>query len=707
MAASMYHINLADLTIEDAFKTLDHIDNQLEAENQRGISREVSLERPRELIVPSLPGGREISVLSRCSRQSTRSNGSRHLSVSPTNSMHSAIAPQSPLSMIGMYREHRASIGNITMVSPTHSMHGILEENEVAMECSESRENADKICMFTMDTWSDPEFAEFLRLIGQQNCIQLFRVKGIESEHFMKIDEAALRSMELPPVHCRNLLEQRDYYLECDETMQSLPDDRELSNMDRVRMEQKLVSIKSMLKKARISRRKSKNKRCTHFERKHHDQIQTLKALVEAMETELAVKIASEMHQDDEKQAVLEKVDGENSRNGIEGQCITTETGYSDFEENEDVRSPGKVDVDVDLIAMTQNIMQSVQTTVRPERELVSGCNAVRSCVGVVSLQSMNMNYVRLHFGESSQEMLALSLEKNLLNAVDGVLARFGGGLRANLYKNDDLMAYTLILWNADPSNECMTKETFTGFLKSDLIRIGQQIPMSWQPQSGNRAVWQQQSERDIYCDLKVLTKHEQHRSMSSQLEFEGIDGSDIEYSCSMSKSAYSQSAYSRNEMVHQKSASNLSNLSVASAAGQSPMASVDLKKPKKHKRSSSKTKKFMKTLAKPIKRLSMRKRKSKKAKCSLVDLDELHELRKHGMDNDAVSPNVKAAEERQVYFTAGSVFVAHEEVNLYQVIQSVRGQINKTLSLRRRRSQKSGHQAVADESNLLFVNSI
>tara|TARA_B100002049_G_scaffold227016_1_gene200361 strand:+ start:127 stop:1086 length:960 start_codon:yes stop_codon:yes gene_type:complete len=319
----------------------------------------------------------------------------------------------------------------------------------------------------------------------------------------------------------------------------------------------------------------------------------------------------------------------------------------------------------------------------------------------------MNMNYVRLHFGESSQEMLALSLEKNLLNAVDGVLARFGGGLRANLYKNDDLMAYTLILWNADPSNECMTKETFTGFLKSDLIRIGQQIPMSWQPQSGNRAVWQQQSERDIYCDLKVLTKHEQHRSMSSQLEFEGIDGSDIEYSCSMSKSAYSQSAYSRNEMVHQKSASNLSNLSVASAAGQSPMASVDLKKPKKHKRSSSKTKKFMKTLAKPIKRLSMRKRKSKKAKCSLVDLDELHELRKHGMDNDAVSPNVKAAEERQVYFTAGSVFVAHEEVNLYQVIQSVRGQINKTLSLRRRRSQKSGHQAVADESNLLFVNSI
>ena len=90
-------------------------------------------------------------------------------SVSPTNSMHSAIAPQSPLSMIGMYREHRASIGNITMVSPTHSMHGILEENDVAMECSESRENADKICMFTMDTWSDPEFAEFLRLIFFEN----------------------------------------------------------------------------------------------------------------------------------------------------------------------------------------------------------------------------------------------------------------------------------------------------------------------------------------------------------------------------------------------------------------------------------------------------------------------------------------------------------------------------------------------------------
>merc|ERR1719447_92940 len=106
----------------------------------------------------------------------------------------------------------------------------------------------------------------------------------------------------------------------------------------------------------------------------------------------------------------------------------------------------------------------------------------------------MNMNFVRFHFDASSQKMLALSLEKNLVDAIDAFLARIGDGVRATLYKMDEFTAYTLILWAASGSERSLSLETFTRFLRSELVGIGQRVPRSWKRQSGSRAQWKRSS---------------------------------------------------------------------------------------------------------------------------------------------------------------------------------------------------------------------
>lgn len=771
---SEHRIDLSQLSTMEAESVMRHI---TDISNQMGsqMRSPVEVENPRDISRDVISPLELEQELTRC-RQSNSGSGAhlRNLSVlSPSNSLHRVIVPspthsmRSHHSMLTIIQSPENSIGNIALGPLTPSAR-ILEDhelNEEQMECSESREKSDKICMFTMDTWTDQEFAEFLRLIGQTNCISIFRQNGTELEHFMKIDEAALRSMDLPPVHIQNLLEKRDYYLKCDEMMQSLPDERELANMERTQMVQQILEMKQMMKEARISRRKAKNKRCNLFQRKHHEQIQILKAVVDAMETELATKVASERHRDDEKQEVLHHVvgDGEDTVTGgnniddIEGQCMTTETGYSDFEENQEEnqdenqdapdvnydvnsgnksvagcqvpQSPGKCDEynvndgdrgdrEETYNAEDYGNMHNASVIIQSERYMVVGCNSIRSCIGVVVLQSMNMNYVKVNFGESKQNELTLSMEKNLSDVVNMFLIRIGGSLRVNIYKNTELMTYTLVLWDSDNSQQCMTLDAFTDFLKSDLLEIGLRIPSHWELENSKRKLWKKQSAKDIYCDMDVLTKtlicpgHKQHRSISSHLDLRGFDNSDGEYSMSKSKSVYSQSAFSRNEMRHQKSASNFgsSHLTVQRRRGSSVESAqvAEAMKSKKHKRSPSKTKKLMKSLASPIKRLSMRKRKSKKS--ILVDLDEtvaMDELRRYGMDNDEISPRGSKSNDHQIYFSVGSVHVAHKDVNLYQVIEGVRVQLNKELKQRKKRSQKNNRAGAANNSNLLFVNSV
>jgi len=74
---------------------------------------------------------------------------------------------------------------------------------------SESREKSERLCLFNMSSWTDKAFKEFLTLIGEQDFIHIFAENAINANHLKIIDETMLRSMNIPPIHCKNIIQQK------------------------------------------------------------------------------------------------------------------------------------------------------------------------------------------------------------------------------------------------------------------------------------------------------------------------------------------------------------------------------------------------------------------------------------------------------------------------------------------------------------------
>ena len=63
-----------------------------------------------------------------------------------------------------------------------------------------------------MNSWNKNELKEFLKLIGEDEYIECFINNSIHGNHLKIIDEEMLKSMNIPLIHCKNIIKQRDYY---------------------------------------------------------------------------------------------------------------------------------------------------------------------------------------------------------------------------------------------------------------------------------------------------------------------------------------------------------------------------------------------------------------------------------------------------------------------------------------------------------------
>eukprot|EP01083_Nonionella_stella_P080451 221117_1 len=613
-------------------------------------------------------------------------------SPSPSGSLRSLAVPLSPLSEIGSDNYVAPNqAGNIT---PSSSV-------DRQIENSESREKSERYCLLDMASWTDKEFKEFLKLIGEQDFIKTFVKNAVKPNHLKVADESMLRSLGLPLIHIKNILMERDYYKNADQQLQSLAYVN-VKKENEYALELKLKEIKTIMNNSRVARLKLQRLKCRKFALRHHEVVQMIKEFVEIFE--------------DAMEDGLKPINNRKPNKAAEGEFKETKLSESDEETTESESEEEKEWSDNKILVF------------RAERELVSGCNRfAESCVGCISLQLMNMNYIRYNFGESSVGLVRLQIEEQLIDKINKLLARYES-LRVHIYKSPDVLYYTLIVCDQS-DDDCLGWKGFKSFLQNDLTEIGFRVPRFWKRDSDKALLWKRKSVHDIYSDIDKIGTRERKTSASDSDQLEGmskrggglmdIETSEIEYSmsrCSMSRATLSMSD-TKSPSRPRKSFSSLNidksvqHVPLASPSKEMSRVNVKDKTPRKPK---SKFRSLKKGLKKRLSLSSKKKNKSKKkasfsSKKELGDVDEHHELKQleelrgYGFDNESLN----LSEHNHVYFMMGSVHIGMVKANLYQEIQKVRKTIHKNLENRcamyQNRQQSNGDMISASSVNDLF----
>eukprot|EP00483_Globobulimina_turgida_P013232 UN13256 len=152
----------------------------------------------------------------------------------------------------------------ILISSSEDSSHSETSDNDTA---NEFELEIAELWIFNMCLWTDDEIEEFLKLIGSQKYIDTFRFNAIKANHLMIIDKETLQSMNIPSGHCLNIIYERDWFLKCNESIQTLMD-LNVSNCDRNALVTILNDIESILNRATpYALRKNSEK--TIFENKY------------------------------------------------------------------------------------------------------------------------------------------------------------------------------------------------------------------------------------------------------------------------------------------------------------------------------------------------------------------------------------------------------------------------------------------------------